>query len=180
MKIVQTAIPDVLMIEPKAFVDERGFFFESFNQAAFELAVCKSVTFVQDNHSSSLKNVLRGLHYQIHQPQGKLLRVVQGEVFYVSIDIRKSSPTFGQWIGQIIFADNKKQLWLPEVFAQGFVLSDSAEFLYKKTDYYLPELERSIAFNDSTLAVKLPIEGVPTFSIKDQQAKLLASPECFA
>lgn len=136
MKIISTAIPDVIIIEPKVFGDERGFFFESFNQKAFELAVGKPVTFVQDNYSRSVKNVLCGLHYQIHQPQGKLVRVVQGEVFDVAVDIRKSSPTFGRWVGEVISADNKKQMWIPEDFAHGFVvLSETAEFLYKTTDY---------------------------------------------
>lgn len=181
MNIIPTVIPDVLIIEPKVFGDERGFFFESFNQVAFELAVGKSVKFVQDNHSKSAKNVLRGLHYQIQQPQGKLVRVVSGEVFDVAVDIRKSSPTFGKWVGEIISAENKKQLWVPEGFAHGFVvLSETAEFLYKTTNYYAPEFERSIAWNDATLAIEWPIQGFPTLSIKDQQAKLLASAEHFA
>lgn len=180
MKIIPTAIPQVLIIEPKVFGDERGFFFESFNQAAFELAVGKSVTFVQDNHSRSVKNVLRGLHYQIQQPQGKLVRVVQGEVFDVAVDIRKSSPTFGQWVGEILSADNKRQLWVPEGFAHGFVvLSETAEFLYKTTDYYAPEFERSIAWNDPNIAIEWPIRGIPTLSAKDQQTKLLAEAEHF-
>ena len=137
------------MIEPKMFGDERGFFFESFNQAKFEAAIGRQVSFVQDNHSKSVKNVLRGLHYQIQQPQAKLVRVVQGEVFDVAVDIRKSSPTFGQWVGETLSADNKKQLWVPEGFAHGFVvLSDTAEFLYKSTDYWAPEFERSIAWSD--------------------------------
>lgn len=180
MKIIPTTIPDVLIIEPKVFGDERGFFFESFNQAAFELAVGKSVKFVQDNHSRSVKNVLRGMHYQIQQPQGKLLRVVQGEVFDVAVDLRKSSATFGQWVGKILSADNKKQLWVPEGFAHGFVvLSDTAEFLYKTTDYYAPEFERSIAWNDPDIAIVWPIEELPSLSTKDQQARLLAQAEYF-
>lgn len=170
-----------LLIEPTVYGDDRGFFFESFNQATFELALGKSVKFVQDNHSKFAKNVLRGLHYQIQQPQGKLVRVVSGEVFDVAVDIRKSSPTFGKWVGEILSADNKKQLWVPEGFAHGFVvLSETAEFLYKTTDYYSPEFERSIAWNDATLAIEWPIQGIPTLSSKDQQAKLLAFAEHFA
>lgn len=181
MKITPTSIPDVLIIEPKVFGDERGFFFESFNQAKFESFIGRQVNFVQDNHSKSVKNVLRGLHYQIQQPQGKLVRVVQGEVFDVAVDIRKSSPTFGNWVGEHLSADNKKQLWVPEGFAHGFVvLSDTAEFLYKTTDYYAPEYERSIVWNDPTIDVKWPIIGEPILSAKDQQAKTLATAEHFA
>ena len=181
MKIIPTSIPDVLIIEPKVFGDERGFFFESFNQAKFESFIGRQVNFVQDNHSKSVKNVLRGLHYQIQQPQGKLVRVVQGEVFDVAVDIRKSSPTFGKWVGEHLSADNKKQLWVPEGFAHGFVvLSEFAEFLYKTTDYYAPEFERSIVWNDPTIAVKWTISGEPTLSAKDQQAKTLATAEHFA
>lgn len=181
MKIIPTAIPDVLIIEPKVFGDARGFFYESFNQKVFELAVGKPVPFVQDNHSKSGKNVLRGLHYQIQQPQGKLVRVVQGEVFDVAVDIRKSSSTFGKWVGEILSADNKKQLWVPEGFAHGFVvLSETAEFLYKTTDYYAPEFERSIAWNDPILAIDWLVDSAPTLSTKDQQAKLFASTEHFA
>jgi dTDP-4-dehydrorhamnose 3,5-epimerase len=181
LKITPTAIPEVLVVEPKIFGDERGFFFESFNQAKFEAAIGRQVNFVQDNHSKSAKNVLRGLHYQIQQPQGKLVRVVKGEVFDVAVDIRKSSPTFGQWVGEILSADNKKQLWVPEGFAHGFVvLTDTAEFLYKTTDYYAPEYERSILWNDPAIAVKWPILGEPILSIKDQQAKTLAIAEHFA
>jgi dTDP-4-dehydrorhamnose 3,5-epimerase len=181
LNITPTAIPEVLVIEPKVFGDERGFFFESFNQAKFEAAIGRQVSFVQDNHSKSAKNVLRGLHYQIQQPQGKLVRVVQGEVFDVAVDIRKNSPTFGKWVGEILSADNKKQLWVPEGFAHGFVvLSESAEFLYKTTDYYAPEYERSILWDDPAIAVKWPILGEPILSIKDQQAKTLAIAEHFA
>ena len=181
MQVTKLAIPDVLLIEPKVFGDDRGFFFESFNQGQFEAAIGKKVNFVQDNHSKSSKNVLRGLHYQIQNPQGKLVRVVAGEVFDVAVDIRKSSSTFGQWVGEMLSADNKKQLWVPEGFAHGFVtLSETAEFLYKTTDYYAPEFERSIAWNDPTLAIEWPIQGIPTLSNKDQQAKLLASAEHFA
>ena len=181
MKITLTAIPDVLVIEPKVFGDERGFFFESFNQAKFESFIGRQVNFVQDNHSKSVKNVLRGLHYQIQQPQGKLVRVVQGEVFDVAVDIRKSSPTFGKWVGEVLSAENKKQLWVPEGFAHGFVvLSETAEFLYKTTDYYAPEYERSIVWNDPSIDIKWPINGEPILSVKDQQAKTLATAEHFA
>jgi len=146
MKATPLAIPDVILIEPKVFGDGRGFFFESFNQAKFEAVIGRQVAFAQDNHSRSVKNVLRGLHYQIQQPQGKLVRVVQGEVFDVAVDLRKTSPSFGQWVGEILSAENKRQLWVPEGFAHGFVvLSDTAEFLYKTTDYYAPEHERCIA-----------------------------------
>jgi dTDP-4-dehydrorhamnose 3,5-epimerase len=181
MKATQLAIPDVFLFEPKVFGDERGFFFESFNQAKFEAAIGRPVSFVQDNHSRSAQNVLRGLHYQIQQPQGKLVRVVQGEVFDVAVDLRKSSPTFGQWVGEILSAENKRQMWVPEGFAHGFVvLSDSAEFLYKTTDYYAPEHERSVAWNDPGIAIQWPIGGEPVLSAKDQQGKSLADAEHFA
>ena len=180
MKATRLSIPDVVLFEPKVFGDERGFFFESFNQAKFEAAIGRPVNFVQDNHSRSVKNVLRGLHYQIQQPQGKLVRVVQGEVFDVAVDIRKSSPTFGQWVGAVLSAENKCQLWVPEGFAHGFVVtSDSAEFLYKTTDYWAPEFERSIAWNDVAIGIRWPIQGEPALSAKDQQAKLLAQAEHF-
>jgi len=181
MKATPLAIPDVFLLEPRVFGDERGFFFESFNQATFEAAIGRRVNFVQDNHSRSAKNVLRGLHYQIGQPQGKLVRVVQGEVFDVAVDIRKSSPTFGKWVGEILSADNKRQMWVPEGFAHGFVvLSDTAEFLYKTTDYYAPEHERCIAWNDPAIAIQWPHVGVPALSAKDQQGKALAEAEHFA
>ncbi|MGV8990301.1 MAG: dTDP-4-dehydrorhamnose 3,5-epimerase [Thiobacillus sp.] len=181
MKATPLAIPDVILLEPKVFGDERGFFFESFNQAKFEAAIGRHVAFVQDNHSRSAKNVLRGLHYQIGQPQGKLVRVVQGEVFDVAVDIRHSSPTFGQWVGEILSADNKRQMWVPEGFAHGFVvLSETAEFLYKTTDYYAPEHERCIAWNDPAIAIQWPHVGVPALSAKDQQGKALADAEHFA
>jgi len=181
MKATQLAIPDVFLFEPRVFGDDRGFFFESFNQAKFEAAIGRKVNFVQDNHSRSAKNVLRGLHYQIQQPQGKLVRVVQGEVFDVAVDIRKSSPTFGQWVGEILSAENKRQLWVPEGFAHGFVvLSDTAEFLYKTTDYYAPAHERSIAWNDPAIGIRWPISGEPVLSAKDQQGKSLADAEHFA
>ena len=173
MKATSLAIPDVLLIEPKVFGDDRGFFFESFNHAQFESTVGKEVTFVQDSHSRSVKNVLRGLHYQIQQPQGKLVRVVQGEVFDVAVDIRKSSRSFGQWVGEILSADNKRQLWVPEGFAHGFmVLSDTAEFIYKATDYYAPQFERCIVWNDQELGIHWPVSGAPSLSGKDAVGKL--------
>jgi len=181
MKATPLAISDVVLFEPKVFGDDRGFFFESFNDAQFSSAVGKEVTFVQDNHSRSVKNVLRGLHYQIQQPQGKLVRVVAGEVFDVVVDIRKSSPTFGQWVGEVLSAENKRQLWVPEGFAHGFVvLSDFAEFLYKTTDYYAPAHERCIAWNDPALGIKWPFTGRPALSGKDQQGVLLSDAEVFA
>ena len=181
MKVTPLAIPDVVLIEPKVFGDERGFFFESFNQAQFEQAIGKSVQFVQDNHSRSAKHVLRGLHYQIQQPQGKLVRVVQGEVFDVAVDLRKRSKTFGQWVGEILSAENKRQLWIPEGFAHGFVvLSDTAEFLYKTTDYYAPAHERCILWNDETLAIHWPAGIQPILSAKDAQGKAFVDAEVFA
>ena len=181
MNVIPTAIPDVLIIEPKVFGDERGFFFESFNHRQFAELIGRNVDFVQDNHSRSAKNVLRGLHYQIQQPQGKLVRVVQGTVFDVAVDIRRSSPTFGQHVGVELSAENKRMLWVPEGFAHGFVVvSDTAEFLYKTTDYWAPEFERSIAWNDSAIGIQWPIKGEPSLSAKDQQAKALAQAEHFA
>lgn len=180
MKAIRTKIPEVLIIEPKVFGDERGFFYESFNHELFERAVGKSVAFVQDNHSKSAYHVLRGLHYQIRQAQGKLVRVVAGEVFDVAVDIRKSSPTFGQWVGEILSAENKRQLWVPEGFAHGFVvLSETAEFLYKTTDYYHPEFERSIAWNDVEIGIQWPFEGAPVLSVKDAQAVSLNDADVF-
>jgi dTDP-4-dehydrorhamnose 3,5-epimerase len=180
MKATPLAIPDVLLFEPRVFGDDRGFFFESFNQAKFESAVGRKVSFVQDNHSRSAKNVLRGLHYQIRQPQGKLVRVVAGEVFDVAVDIRKSSPTFGRWVGEILSAENKKQLWIPEGFAHGFVvLSDIAEFLYKTTDYWAPEHERCIVWNDTSLAIHWPLHGEPVLSAKDAQGATFNAAEVF-
>lgn len=174
MNIIKTGIPDVLIIEPKVFGDERGFFFESFNQRQFEQAVGKPVNFVQDNHSRSARGVLRGLHYQVAQPQGKLVRCTQGEVFDVAVDIRPNSPTFGPWEGMFLSAENKRQVWIPEGFAHGFmVLSDVAEFLYKTTDYYAPEHERCIRWDDPTLAIDWPLSDDPILSAKDQQAPLL-------
>lgn len=174
------AIPDVILFEPKVFGDDRGFFFESFNQKSFEEAVGHPVTFVQDNHSGSSKGVLRGLHYQIQQPQGKLVRVTAGEVFDVAVDLRRNSPTFGQWVGAYLSAENKRQLWVPEGFAHGFVtLSERAEFLYKTTDYYAPAFERSIAWNDPALSIEWPLDGTPLLSAKDQAAVTLANAEVF-
>jgi len=175
VNIIRTSIPEVLILEPKVFGDERGFFFESFNQAKFDAAIGKKVQFVQDNHSRSAKNVLRGLHYQIQQPQGKLVRVVQGAVYDVAVDIRQGSPTFGQHVGLELSAENKRMLWVPEGFAHGFlVLTDSAEFLYKTTDYYAPEFERSIAWDDPTLNIQWPLTVAPTLSAKDMQAQVFA------
>jgi len=181
MKATPLAIPDVVLIEPKLFGDERGFFFESFNQARFEEAIGKPVQFVQDNHSRSVKNVLRGLHYQIRQPQGKLVRVVQGTVLDVAVDIRKSSNTFGQWVGEILSAENKRQLWIPEGFAHGFiVLSETAEFLYKTTDYYAPANERCIVWNDPGIGISWPNDFQPQLSAKDQAGLPLAQAEVFS
>ncbi len=180
MNIIRTKINDVLIIEPKVFGDERGFFFESFNAKEFNRAVGREVEFVQDNHSRSKKNVLRGLHYQIQQAQGKLVRVVEGEVFDVAVDIRKSSPTYGQWVGELLSADNKKQMWVPQGFAHGFVvLSEYADFLYKTTNYYAPEFERCIAWNDKSLNVKWPINGLPELSAKDKQGQEFLQAEVF-
>lgn len=181
MKATPLAIPDVVLIEPKVFGDERGFFFESFNQTQFEAAVGKPVQFVQDNHSRSVKTVLRGLHYQIQHPQGKLVRVVQGEVFDVAVDIRKSSKTFGQWVGEILSAENKRQIWIPEGFAHGFVvLSETAEFLYKTTEYYAPAHERCILWNDHALQIEWPAGIQPILSTKDAQGKPFNEAEVFA
>lgn len=169
MKVTPTAIPEVLLIEPKVFGDTRGFFFESFNQRTFSEATGLNVQFVQDNHSKSAQGVLRGLHYQLEQAQGKLVRVVAGEVFDVAVDLRRSSPTFGKWVGQILSEQNKAQFWVPPGFGHGFVvLSESAEFLYKTTDFYAPAYERCIAWNDPTLAIAWPDMGMPpTLSAKD-------------
>lgn len=181
MKATPLAIPDVLLIEPQVFGDDRGFFFESFNHAKFEQAIGRTVQFVQDNHSKSAKHVLRGLHYQIQQPQGKLVRVVQGEVFDVAVDLRTSSPTFGNWVGELLSAENKRQLWVPEGFAHGFVvLSETAEFLYKTTDYYAPEHERCIAWNDPDVAISWPLNDIqPRLSGKDAQGLAFKNAEAF-
>jgi dTDP-4-dehydrorhamnose 3,5-epimerase len=182
MKVTPTTIPDVLILEPKVFGDERGFFFESFNARAFAEATGLDVTFVQDNHSKSARNVLRGLHYQLPpKAQGKLVRVVQGEVFDVAVDLRKSSKTFGKWVGVHLSGENKKQLWVPEGFAHGFVvLSETAEFLYKTTDYYAPEYERSLLWNDLALGIEWPFNCEPKLAAKDAAAKRLAEAEIFA
>lgn len=181
MNVIPTAIPDVLIIEPKVFGDARGFFFESFNQRAFNQAVGQEIAFVQDNHSRSSRGVLRGLHYQIRQPQGKLVRVVRGAVFDVAVDVRKSSPTFGRWVGVALTEDNHRQLWVPPGFAHGFVVtSESADFLYKTTDYYAPEHERCIVWNDEAIGIEWPLRVAPQLSAKDQLGLPLAAAEVFA
>lgn len=178
MKVIPTDIPDVMILEPKVFGDDRGFFFESFNQKVWGEVMGLHTSFVQDNHSRSGRNVLRGLHYQIHRPQGKLVRVVSGEVFDVAVDIRKASPTFGKWVGAILSAENKRQIWVPEGFAHGFlVLSEFAEFLYKTTDYWYPEYERSIIWNDPDLAIAWPLVGQPILARKDQNGSLFRNAE---
>lgn len=181
MKITQAAIPDLLIIEPKVFGDDRGFFFESFNRRRFAELTGLDVDFVQENHSRSSKNVLRGLHYQIRHPQGKLVRVVQGAVLDVAVDIRKSSPTFGQHVAQELSADNKRMLWIPEGFAHGFItLSDTADFLYKTTDYWFPEYERCIRWNDPDLAISWKLSIEPVVSAKDMQGMSFSAAELFA
>ena len=170
MKSSRLAIPDIIMLEPRVFSDNRGYFFESFNQREFEAIVGEPVSFVQSNHSQSVRHVLRGLHYQIKHAQGKMVRVVVGEVFDVAVDLRRSSPTFGQWVGDVLSATNKKQLWIPPGFAHGFaVLSETAELLYKTTDYWSPEHERCIAWNDPDLAIDWPLSAAPVLSAKDAQ-----------
>lgn len=179
MNLIKTAIPDVLIIEPKVFGDARGFFLESWNERAFLKAGIKT-RFVQDNHSRSARNVVRGLHYQIKQPQGKLIRVTAGEVFDVAVDIRRSSPTFGKWIGNKLSGENKFMMWIPPGFAHGFsVLSEYAEFLYKTTDYYSPEYERTILWNDPDLAISWQVSGEPLLSAKDRQGVPFAKAEAF-
>jgi dTDP-4-dehydrorhamnose 3,5-epimerase len=179
--VTPTAIPDVLVLEPKVFGDARGFFFESFNARDFRKLTGLNVEFVQDNHSKSAKGVLRGLHYQIQNPQGKLVRVVQGTVFDVAVDLRKSSPTFGRWVGEVLSAENHKQLWVPPGFAHGFVvLSDSAEFLYKTTDYWYPEHERSLLWNDPTVGIDWHIDFAPQLAAKDAAGKVFGEAEMFA
>jgi dTDP-4-dehydrorhamnose 3,5-epimerase len=181
MNVVQTAIPGLLILEPKVFGDSRGFFLESFNAKAFQEATGLDVNFVQDNHSRSGKGVLRGLHYQIEQAQGKLVRVVRGSVFDVAVDLRKASPTFGKWVGVELSEENSRQLWIPPGFAHGFlVTSESADFLYKTTDYYAPQFERSLAWNDPTVGVVWPLSGEPQLSAKDVAGKALAECETFA
>jgi dTDP-4-dehydrorhamnose 3,5-epimerase len=180
MKATPTALPGVLVIEPAAFGDARGFFFESWNQRAFDALVGREVRFVQDNHSASVRNVLRGLHYQVRQPQGKLVRVILGEVYDVAVDLRRSSPTFGQWVAERLSAQNRRMLWVPEGFAHGFVVtSERAEFLYKATDYYAPEHERTLLWNDPALAIPWPVEGEPLLKPKDAAGTPLAGIEAF-
>lgn len=184
MNVVRTSIPEVVIIEPQVFGDDRGFFFESFNERRFGEALglkAGALRFVQDNHSKSAANVLRGLHYQIQQAQGKLVRVIAGEVFDVAVDIRKSSSTFGKWVGAVLSAENKRQMWIPPGFAHGFVVtSASAEFLYKTTDYWAPEFERCIRWDDPAIGIPWPIEAPPALSGKDRDGKLLADAEVFA
>jgi dTDP-4-dehydrorhamnose 3,5-epimerase len=180
MKVTPTAIPEVLVLEPQVFGDERGFFFESYNARRFEEATGVAANFVQDNHSRSARGVLRGLHYQIRQPQGKLVRVLQGAIYDVVVDLRRSSPFFGRWVGVELSADNRHQLWIPPGFAHGFVVtSDSAECAYKTTDYWAPEHERSLLWNDPALAIAWPLDGEPMLSGKDSVGKLLADAESF-
>lgn len=180
MKVTPTSIPEVLVFEPTVFGDDRGFFYESYNAQQFSQMTGLSVNFVQDNHSRSARNVLRGLHYQIRQPQGKLVRVISGAIFDVVVDIRASSPFFGRWIGVEVSAENRRQLWVPPGFAHGFVVtSEAAECLYKTTDYWSPEHERSILWNDPALAIEWPLAGEPMLSGKDSHGKLLADAEVF-
>ncbi len=180
MNVVATDIPEVLILDPKVFGDERGFFFESFNERAFEQATGVRASFVQDNHSRSRRGVLRGLHYQIRQPQGKLVRAVAGEVFDVAVDLRRSSPTFGRWTGTILSAENKRMLWVPAGFGHGFlVTSDSADFLYKATDYYAPRHERCMIWNDPDVGIRWPLEGEPILAEKDRAGVRLAQAEVF-
>ena len=181
MKIAATILPEIFVLEPAVHGDERGFFFESFNQKRFEEAVGRKTQFVQDNHSRSVKGVLRGLHYQIRQPQGKLIRALQGEIFDVAVDLRRHSATFGKWSGTVLSAENKKQMWVPEGFAHGFVvMSETAEILYKVTDYYAPQHERSLLWNDAAIAIAWPLDGTPILSVKDRVGAPLAQAEVFA
>jgi dTDP-4-dehydrorhamnose 3,5-epimerase len=180
MNVIKTAIPDVLILEPKVFGDERGFFFESFNQRVFEEKTGLKPRFVQDNHSRSARYVLRGLHYQIRQPQAKLVRVAAGEVFDVAVDLRKGSPSFGKWAGTTLSAENRRQMWIPEGFAHGFlVLSDSADFLYKTTDYYAPGHERCVIWNDPGIGIHWPLSGEPVLAAKDKAGMRLQQAEVF-
>lgn len=180
MNIIQTKVPDVLIIEPRVFEDDRGFFLESYNEKAFIEKTGVATHFVQDNHSRSVKNVLRGLHYQVEQPQGKLVRVIAGEILDVAVDIRKSSPTFGEWESIVLSAENKRQLWVPVGFAHGFlVLSETAEVLYKTTDYYAPKGDRCILWNDPDLAIAWPLTSPPILSPKDQAGKPFKEAEVF-
>ncbi len=180
MHCLTTPLPDVLILEPKVYGDDRGFFFESFNERVWQQLTGLTRHFVQHNHSRSVRNVLRGLHYQIQHPQGKLVRVISGEVYDVALDIRRSSPTFGKWFGTILSAENKRQMWVPEGFAHGFcVTSETAEFLYLTTDYWAPEYERTIAWNAPELAIEWPLTAEPLLSAKDLQGKLLNEAELF-
>lgn len=180
MQAHKTSIPDVVLFEPKVFGDARGFFYESFNENLFFEATGLRPGFVQDNHSMSSKGVLRGLHYQIQQPQGKLVRVVRGAVFDVAVDLRTQSPTFGKWVGEVLSEENKRMLWVPEGFAHGFlVLSETAEFLYKTTDFYAPQFERCILWNDETLSINWPLDSTPALSAKDMQGKSFIESEKF-
>jgi len=180
MQIVEKALNGVVLLEPKVFGDERGFFMETFNECVFRELTGVTLDFVQDNHSRSARNVLRGLHYQIQQPQGKLVRVVSGSVFDVAVDMRRSSPTYGQWFGAELSAQNKRQLWVPPGFAHGFVVtSDTADFLYKTTDYWAPEFERSLAWNDPTVAVAWPLDGEPLLSAKDKSGAAFGVAESY-
>ena len=180
MQVVKTAIPDVLILEPKVFGDDRGFFFESFNQQTFQKLTGVKANFVQDNHSKSAANVLRGLHYQIEQAQGKLVRVTAGEVFDVAVDIRRQSATFGKWVGVHLSAENKRQMWIPPGFAHGFVvLKDNTEFLYKTTDYYAPQHERCICWDDPAIGIEWPMSQAPILSGKDQLGLALSEAEVF-
>jgi dTDP-4-dehydrorhamnose 3,5-epimerase len=180
MLIIPAEISDVLIIEPRVFEDDRGFFYESFNEKSFAEKLGVDIHFVQDNHSRSTQNVLRGLHYQIQQPQGKLVRVVVGSVFDVAVDLRKSSPTFGQWVGRVLSAENKRQLWVPAGFAHGFcVMSEIAEVLYKTTDYYAPQHERCVIWNDLDLAINWPLTTAPIVSTKDQAGQSFKAAEVF-
>ncbi len=180
MQIIPTTIPDVLILEPKVFGDDRGFFFESYNERTWRDLTGLNVRFVQHNHSRSAGGVLRGLHYQMQQPQGKLVRVTTGEVFDVAVDIRRSSPSFGQWFGAVLSAENKRQMWVPPGFAHGFyVTSDVAEFLYLTTDYYAPEHERCIAWNDPDLAIRWPLDAEPNVSAKDREGRSFKDADLF-
>lgn len=181
MKVIHTALPDVLVIEPKVFGDERGFFYESFNAQKFQALTGLQVDFVQDNHSLSGKNVLRGMHYQIRQAQGKLVRVIAGEVYDVAVDLRKGSAQFGKWVGATLSAENHRQMWIPPGFAHGFlVMSDKAEFLYKTTDYWAPEHERCLMWNDPDVGIDWPLMEAPILSAKDQLGKSIGVAETFA